>query len=334
MKGTPYSIRRCREDDTDAVVDLLVRIFGEGEAGSRRSREWFRWKYFENPEGHESVLAEQRDDGAVVGFYGGVPQAMRVEGENWRFGQATDTCTDPSVRRGLRNPGLFVRLAQAYLSTSAQPGRDAVGYGLPMPEAYRMGSRYLDYWMLRSQMILSCREETALPAASEPVRVEVVERFPDDVDVYFERCESAYALTATRSRAFLDWRFATHPERPYSIGVARDDDGAMRGYVVVRRALLAGREGGVIVDWMCDPDDAEGAASLCRFAAEQTVHLGVAEIMFVCPTVSVWMTRFQDWGFRVEPSPYVMVARCCDSRFQPDFVRDEWYYTLADFDLL
>ena len=158
--------------------------------------------------------------------------------------------------------------------------------------------------------------------------------FPEEIDAYFDGACETYTLCARRDSAFLNWRFATHPEKPYTLGLARDGSGALRGYGIYRKAVMAGREAGIVMDWFVDPDDEAGARTLGHWIAHTAGAEGMTELMFIAPTVSVWTDRFQDWGFRPEPSPYVMVARCCDSDFQPKDVRDNWYYTLADFDLM
>jgi hypothetical protein len=77
-----------------------------------------------------------------------VPIAMQVDGTALVFGQ---NCTPTAIPRSdavcairERSSGLR-RLLRVDRSV---PGRDAVMYGLPVPEHYRIGVKYLDYWML------------------------------------------------------------------------------------------------------------------------------------------------------------------------------------------
>jgi hypothetical protein len=207
-------------------------------------------------------------------------------------------------------------------------------YGLPIPEAYRIGMRYLDYWMLRSQYLLVCRDPSRLPDWAWEVHALEVDGFPAEVDDVAQRLEPAYRCVAKRDAAFLNWRFRDHWERPYRMAVARAGDGGpFRGHVVYRDGVFANRTLGLIVDWFVDPNDDGAARSLVRWATERGAQSGQHEVGFICPMTSVWFQQFQDWGFEVERTPYTMVARPYDQRFPPAWLRDHWYYTLADFDI-
>lgn len=337
---TGFCIRKRREGDEVAITELFNRVFsGVDSAFEPRTVEWWRWKYTGNPSGFHSLVAED-PAGAIVAHYGGVPVTMRVDGETLQFGHNCDTFSDPAVRRGLRNPGLFVRLAQAYASTHGRPDDDAVMYGLPSEEAWRVGTRYLDYWMLRSQYLLAVRNANAFPSESDEIAVEVVDRAPDDLDGFAETLAAQYRCSAVRGRAFVQWRFADHPDRPYRIAVARErsgpgsaKQGRIRGFAVHKSGGLIGRSAGLLVDWGVALDDPEAAGALLRFALHETWRGGNRELFFLTGTASPWFSTFQDWGFRAEPTLYTMTARPYDSRIEPTYLRHHWHYTLADFDI-
>jgi hypothetical protein len=335
MIESGFALRRYRAGDEGAIVDLMNRAFSAADAAFRPlDVAWWRWKYAANPAGAHTLLAED-PGGRIVGHYGGVPLQVRAEGADLRFGQNCDTCTDPAARRGLRNPGLFVRLAQAYASTFAGLREDAVMYGLPSPEAARIGTRYLDYWAVRSQWVLVCREEHRLPLGAPETPALPVDTFPAEMDAFATRLERVHRCIGRRDAAFLNWRFRDHPARPYGMAVARDGASAeVRGYAVWRVGRLAGQEGAVLMDWMVDPGDDAAARSLLSWVVQQSIAAGQDVLSFLCPTSSPWFGRFQDWGFRAEPTAYTMTARPYDPRVQPGFLRAYWYYTLADFDIL
>jgi hypothetical protein len=118
------------------------------------------------------------------------------------------------------------------------------------------------------------------------------------------------------------------------MAVARHGEGgALRGHVVYRDGVFSGKTMGLIADWFVDPADDAAGRSLLRWATERAAQSGQAEVAFVCPTTSFWFEKFQDWGFEVDRTPYVMVARPYDQRFDPAWLREHWYYTLADFDI-
>lgn len=331
MKGTGFSIRRSTPDDAERVAHLMNVAFDGGEGGGAFDAAWWRWKYGDNPAGFHGLVAQDAE-GRIVGHYGGVPIDVRVDRQRVRFGQNCDSCSDPSVRRGLRNPGLFVRLAQAYASTYGVPGQDAVMYGLPNRDVYRIGCRYLDYWPLRQQWLLVLHGR--VPGDDPDVVIESVPSFDAGVDALFDRVAERTGCIAERRATFLNWRFRDDPRGGHAITIARDRrDAGIRAYAVHRRAHWMGRPVALLMDWLCETDDKAAAASLLRAVAIAYEARDEDTLVFVCPTSSPWFDRFQEWGFRPMVAPYVMTARPYDVRFEPAFLREHWYYTLADFDI-
>ncbi len=138
-----------------------------------------------------------------------------------------------------------------------------------------------------------------------------------------------------RDARFLRWRFLDAPASPYRITLARSTtDDTLRGYAVHRLARLMDNDVGVLVDWLCDPTDHAAAWALQAAVREHYVRLGRSMVVFLCPTSSPWFGAFQGFGFRVRPSPYRMTARPFVPQLEPRFLREHWYYTLADFDIL
>lgn len=343
MEGSGYSIRHYERGDEDAITGLINRVFERIDASHEPvGNDWWQWKYLDNPAGYHSLVSEG-PDGSIVAHYGGIPVRVTAEGVDYQFGQNCDTCSDPAVRRGLRNPGLFVRLGQAYASTFGHPDEDAVMYGLPSQEAFRLGARYLDYWMMRSQYLLVARRDVDFPTADEKqdgVVVEQVERFPDEVDALSDRLAAdVHRCMVRRDARFLNWRFADPPATPYRMAIARDasadgTDTAVRGYAVVRPARFIGRDACVLVDWLVDPEDDAAVGDLLRFAMRECWQSRRRELFFLCPTRSVWFECFQAFGFAVEATHYNMTSRPYEAQLDPEYLREHWYYTLADFDIV
>jgi hypothetical protein len=334
MSADLVCIRRGTSGDGPAITRLLNEVFTAADPEFRRlDAAWWRWKYETNPAGSHNLVLEDAS-GAMIGHYGGVPLAMRAFGGDVTFGQNCDSATDPRVRRGLRNPGAFVRIGQAYVATFGRRDADAVMYGLPTIEHYRIGARYLDYWMLRSQMLLVCRDPSRLPPWAPEVHAIPVAGFDAESDELARRLDPAHPCAARRDAAFLNWRFRDHHERPYRMAVARPGEGGrLRGHVAYRDGRFGGRAMGLIADWFVDPADDAAGRTLLRWATERAAQSGQRECGFLCPTSSIWFARFQEWGFEVDLTPYVLVIRSFDRRFQPGWMREHWYYTLADFDV-
>ena len=233
---------------------------------------------------------------------------MRIGGEDVQFSQSCDSVTDPLVRRGLRNPGTFVRLAQAWASTFGSQRvrrrdvRAADSRGVPDRRAL---PRLLDAALAAAARVP--RSRRAFPTWAPEVHAIAVETFSAESDDAWSRLAPAYRCAARRDAAFLNWRFRDHWERPYRMAVARGGAGGpLRGHVVYRDGMFAGRRMGLIADWFVDPDDDGAARSLLALGDRARVRRpGRREVAFVCPTTSVWFARFQEWGFEVDRSPYV-----------------------------
>ncbi len=335
MSNQGYILRRALPGDGDVVRGLINRVFGANDpAFVPYDRAWAAWKYDANPAGSHGLLAEN-PAGEVVGFYGGVPIRMRADGLDVVFGQNCDSCTDASERRGLKNPGTFVRTAQAYASTFARRGGDAVMYGMATKAHYRLGVRYLDYWMLRTQPMLVLRDPSRLPDWDRSVHAVPVDRFDARADRFAASLESSYPCVGVRDASFLNWRFLDRPGEHYVTAFAKTGDrDDYRGHMVFAEARFGDQPTALVVDWFVNPGDFGAARSLLRFAAERAAQAGREELVFLCPPTSFWFGRFQDFGFAAEPSPYVMIARPYDPRLSSAYLRAHWYYTLADFDIV
>lgn len=332
MTQADFILRRSGPADAEAIAGLMTTAFDGGDPHAFDAA-WWHWKYSSNPAGFQGLVA-QGAEGRIVGHFGGILFEVRADGGSFTFAQSCDTGIDPAMRGGLHNPGLFVRLAQAYTATFGVPGGSAVMFGFPNRRAYRMGSRYSDYWMLRQQWLLVSQGEA--PEAADPgVDIQEVTSVDEDLTALCERLQPQYRCMTRRDARFLRWRFLDAPASPYRITLARStSDGTLRAYAVHRLARLMDNDVGVLVDWLCDPDDRATAGSLQAAVRAHYCGLGRSRVVFLCPTTSPWFGAFQGWGFRAQPSHYVMTARPFVPELEPRYLREHWYYTLADFDIL
>ncbi|MFN3243619.1 MAG: hypothetical protein ACE37K_19090 [Planctomycetota bacterium] len=333
MLAQGYCIRLSTDDDCEAICELMRRAFDYGD-GSNESLNagWWNWKYRANPRGRYSIVCEG-PEGRLLGHYGGVPSRVWVEGRPVTFGQNCDSCSDPEVRRGLRNPGLFVRLAQAYASSFSGLEDNSTMYGLPIRSAHRIGSKYLDYWLARSQLGFVLSDTSRLPARDEQLEVQPIDALPDDLDAFLTANREHHRCRSERSAEFYQWRFVSNPLTRYQLAVLRDRTGALRGAAVYRSAHFMGRDLGLLVDLVAAPDDDAAAVELVRWSTDRAAAEGQQGVFFLAAPPWPWFAAMQQWGFRAETTDYVLAARTYAS-VEPAFLRDHWVYTLADFDIL
>lgn len=326
-----FAIRHSRPEDARPIAALMSRAFAPSDPLDL-SEAWWRWKYLGNPSGSHSLVCE-RQDGSIIGHYGGVPTPVWSEGSWYRFGQNCDSCTDPDVRRGLRNPGTFVSLALAYASSFAGPDQDAVMYGLPIREAFRIGSRYLDYWLLRQQPALLL--DHSIQPYIGSLEVSEIRSVRPDCDAFLGSVVQSHRCHAERSARFLEWRFLNSPRQIYSIACARESEsGQHRGVAIYRHAEIFGSPSGILMDLLCRPYDDEAARSLTSWAINRAAQDRQSALLYLTNPGS-WIFEFlQGLGFEVIPTPYMAVARTYHPDLSPAYLREHWTYSLADYDIL
>lgn len=98
-----YDIRPFEPGDAEGFRSLYETVMGE-----RKGREWFAWKYGENPyaDGVPGMVAAR--DGSVVAARPLLALPMRVDGEREVALQPADTMVHPDHRR----QGLFTRMTE------------------------------------------------------------------------------------------------------------------------------------------------------------------------------------------------------------------------------
>lgn len=334
MRDLPCLIRSYEDADRERALDLVNRVFAAAfEHYEPKTAAWWHWKFEAGPSGHRSLVAED-ENGQLVGFYAGLLLEVAAQGRSYHFAQSVDTVVDPAFRRGLKKPGLFVRLGQAYESTHAGPDRAAVMYGLPIPNAYRIGARFIDYWMLRAQSALALRSDAKLPAADPALVATPCATFGDDLAALAARAFDRATCVGRRDAAWMNWRFPAVDGDPYRrLQVRHRQSGELLASFVWRDAHLLGRDVVAIVDAIVPPGERAAHATALRtmlaWAGERKRDL----VTLAAPSCK-WVGSLLEFGFRLEPTLYVMVGRPFHPELDPAYLRDHWHYTLADLDVI
>lgn len=101
---TALVMRPYEETDEPQVLALLSAALGGGPAGTR-TREFFRWKHFEDPFGASYLLVAETE-GRIVGLRAFMRWSFRSGGRTIRAVRAVDTATHPHYQ----GRGIFSRL--------------------------------------------------------------------------------------------------------------------------------------------------------------------------------------------------------------------------------
>lgn len=325
-------IREYQAGDEVAILETFNRVFREVDPGFvPRSLGYWRWQYLANPGGWRIWLA-LTEEGRVVSQYSGVGQRMVLEGEPAHFSQAVDSMSDPAYRRGLKKPGVFVLTGEPYAANYG--GRlDTIMWGLPVPNAWRIGKKYLGYDLIRTQSRLAADSRTWEGAAAPGIDVAETRALPDDLDDLFARASKPYLAIAVRDRAHYQWRFFDHPEQRYELAVARRG-GQLVGLCFFRIGEFGGERAGLVCDWLTDPAEPGAAAALGAWLRERTLAAGVERTVALLPDTAADWLPLQRLGMRVEPTQYFLVGRPYKKGYDMRWLYHHWYYTLGDTDLV
>jgi hypothetical protein len=281
--------------------------------------------------------------GEVVAQYAALPAHLVVDGRDCTGLQVVDSMVHPAHRSGAPQPGLFVLTARAFFEACGGPDRDPIHYGWPVERAWRVGRRLLDYEVVRAQnaMVADLDGLLAGRAGGElPAGVRAVHRFGPRFDGLGLSCAARVGATALRSGAWLDWRFADHPGRGYRALALEggsgggQGDGEPAGLAVWTRAELGIPDLALLVEWLVPEGDVEAGAALLEAVALEARAAGLRTLALWCPEWSLGCADLQERGFLVQPTDYLTTARSWWRSADLPWLRDHWWYQLADTDLV
>jgi len=275
-------------------------------------------------------------DGRLLSQFAAVGQRVLLEGRPASYSQAVDSMTDRNLARGLKSPGWFVLtgwpFAERFLGL--RPDQDPMLWGAPVPPAWRIGRAFFGYRFLRPLMKLAAAPDDVRAERRAGVELEEPARFPEDVDELFPRAAAPHAAIAVRDRAQLDWRYVENPDRGYSIALARRA-GRLRGYCVYQQAGFDDQAGqGLVCDWLVEPGEDAATETLLAWLAARARADGAPALVATFPESCVEWLSFQRAGLRIAPTRHFLVARTYPRWLSMRWLREHWYYTLGDSDLV
>ncbi len=359
---TTLEIRAPREADQPALLAAFNRAFARVDPGfrPRDGRAW-NWRYRENPGGTQARVAFDAE-GAPVAQYAALGQRARVDAEECRLLQAVDSFVDPGRRAGLARRGAFVRCGEAF----AQECDATLIWGVPMPDAWRIGRRSLSYGFLDALWRLELHADA--PAAPSPahhgIELTTPAGAPAETSALFERVAREQRALALRDAAWLDWRYARHPERSYLLACAWRG-GELRGLCVLATGSHArpgsghasghasggasggatggasggasgwdGVAGGVVCEWLVPRAEPGAARALHGWLRDEAARLGLFPLVGFLPVWSPEFGAFQEAGYRVHASRLFLAARSFDRRRPLAFWARHLWLVPGDTDLV
>lgn len=319
------------DGDEHEILRVFTKVFGV-----ERSLEAWRWQYLENPAGTHIHLAKF-PDGAVVSQFCGVPRRMKVRDEEYCFSEIVDSYTDPDYRQGLKKPGLFASTCYEFVNHFGRPDREIIMYGLPNPPAYRVGSRLLGYVKFyKIELLTKHLEGDAADPGDDVgggVTAHPVERFSDDVDQLYASVSTHHDVMTIRDARYLNWRYTDRPDATYDQIEFRDAAGAIVGLCSLRHRWLDQPE--TVPAELLVGRDHPAVPHILRWIEARSRARGADRIRAMFRPDSPEWTGLASLGYVPERSPFRLVARTYEREVVPlDWLRDNWYVTMGDFDIV
>jgi hypothetical protein len=326
-RGT-FLIRSYENGDESGVLNLWEAAFGKP-----MPRNLFRWKWQDNPYGHQIMLCVS-EDGCPVAMYSGIPYKANWEGETVRFTHLMDHSSHPAYRSALGGRrGLFVRTAAEFFDRYGGPHGSIFMYGFPGRRHFFLGQKLLQYVPLRGAMaFMSARPaDMTFRVGLFKGRIEVVDSVSRAFDGLAEACRGVYPFSVLRDAVFLNWRFMKHPERKYEIWAYRSFlGGALKAYVV----LFHEPGSSTMVD-LISLDDGDGLKDFVARLMKAMAERGVGELKTWLPPDHFLSKGLVSGGFRIgsEPIGFTPGGRTFHDKLDMAQVSDQIFYTMADGDL-
>jgi hypothetical protein len=356
MSERPYTIRPYRPGDEHGILALFNQVFGEGDPAfvPRTLAEW-RWLFAENPWGNQIVVAVEHGgpgepSGRVIAHYCCLPARAQVGAEVVIAGQGIDSMVHADYRRGLKREGAFLLTAQKYFAEFGHWPICGFGYGFPNRKAYPIGVRLIGYQPIVKPLPTLYRnffesdDDDAVGRAHQDA-ADVVE-VPDfggavapELDALWARLRPQFQVALVRDAQYLRWRYDGCPWLGHRKFLIREKagagakGGALRAFFVTRSnwqklPIQA------LVDYLGAPDDAASLALALRTTTRVARASGQARVETWLPERLPFFQHALAAGMKSEPCQYVLCTMLYREEPALDWMRDRWYFTIGDSDVV
>jgi hypothetical protein len=341
-------IDRYRSDDKRAVDALYRRVFGHDAAEASRLR--WEWQYRRNPNNaqQEPEIWIAREGTAIVGQYATMPVRLYVAGQNVHGSWGMDVMVAPERQRQGLGEVLFRtwdRNVGAALGLGLSESSHRLFRKLRWPEVgplpclvkplTRRAFRRPNWPVLLNRIISAITLPIVLIVArSRPLRAEVrlIQRFDDSFTALWESIAPKLDFAVQRDAAYLNWKYVTAPHVRYSIAALRREDRNV-GYAVYRHLHEPRGRVTLLVDFLTDPDDEQGFATLLRWVDREARQADSDKIRTFAMHASFRKGLRRAGYFQVK-STIEFVAKVNAVDLAPQFYEntDKWHVTLGDSD--
>lgn len=341
-------IVRYHPTDRRGVDALVRRVFGH-DAASAADLRW-QWQYVLNPntppEGPLILVA--REGPTIVAQQASMPVTLQAAGREWRGGWATDLMVAPERRRqgiGEMLFRAFDRSVDAALGLGIAPASRPLMRKLKWP--------YLDSvpclvkpltrralrqprWPMPLNRLVSAATLPAVRLVSRmrplAAQIEPVRHFDTRFTELWKRLATGFDLAVRRDAPYLNWKFVETPHVRYSL-VALKRGETVGGYAAYRHVREPLGRVTLLVDFLADPEDAEGLATLLRWV-DREARAADSDKIRVFATHAVYRRRLRRSGYFTVKSALDLGVRLDPQLVPSTFYRDtsRWHVTAGDAD--
>jgi hypothetical protein len=354
-----YVVRDVELQDTKALFTLYRQIEPDDPITPEAFERWWRWLYVDNPAAGQLTLGAFTPDGRAVAHVALLPFDYVVDRSIHPAGFPCQLMVAPALRQTLLYPTLVTRLLRGYrergfdfcyaIVTRARVLKANVALGFKQGGTFPVYVRPYRLQNLLQQRIDShARLLSPISAAIErllrlrpPLRrapgLETVEvgRFPPEAERVLADVSRCFKVTALRSVAIANWRFAGNTDRLYRIILARRA-GELVGYAVVRCMAMKTLDTLALVDIGYDPYDLPTADALLHAVHRMAIEERVDVVATVLNPKSPYRSVLRRWGFIPTPESFTLITHepRTGSTNLHERPFDEWHITWFDHDFV
>ena len=360
---TDLATRAILPSDLEGLAELT-----HSALGTKRSKAFYRWKYFDNPVGHVLGRCACQDE-RLLGSHGAIPLMLQAGEQSFRTIQLVDAMVVPSARRS----GIFSQLANENYEWIDNE-RIIAGFVFPAPVTLKAITskfdwthvldiprfvRVLDmskalnavgnpvrqalYALSLAAINLTARSRSKRPK-SPAVQIKEIDSYDARFDDLWARVSKEIKLAVARTSTYLKWRFGAHPERTYRC-LGASTSGKLDAYAILSQTQIRGADTWEIVDLIVDPVMTDVGLTLLHNVCSQAQDQGIAQL-------TIWMsphqTRYVDLlsatGFVHAQSRFLprrfrystpLVSRSHPQLSLPlsPYRAENWFITMGDSDL-
>lgn len=341
-------IDRYRPDDRRAVDALYRRVFGHDAAEASRLR--WEWQYRRNPNnpGHEPEIWIAREGPAIVGQYATMPVRLSLGAREVQGSWGMDVMVAPERQRQGLGEVLF-RTWDRNVGASLGLGLSESSYRLfqklrwpdvgPVPCLVKPLTRRAlrrPNWPVGLNRLVSALTlpVVKIVARSRPLAAEVrmIQRFDDSFTKLWEELAPKFELAVRRDAAYLNWKYVNAPHVRYSIASLRRDNRNV-GYAVYRHFVEPRGRVTLLVDFLTDPGDEQGFATLLRWV-DREARAADSDKIRTFAMHAGFRRVLRRSGYFLVKSTMEFVVKVNGVDVDPAFYErtDDWHITLGDSD--